>query len=390
VGRERIIGFVGTTLVNRVCTFLSFAGMFVAGVLSLGHLLGLTVPCGAGNGCQDVARHPSSVWFGVPVAVIGFVAYLALAAISVLRGAKGTEHSRSLVNLGFALTSVALLVQTGLTFYALLFIQKTCDWCLASNGILLLLFLAHAILSQQHAKGASIRPASGSAEWAYAGALAILTLGGLGAMASLMRSEAAKTPISAEAQKLMTPEVLVPKDGPFLGNPDAPITIVEFADLFCPACRSSYPMVHALVQESGGRIRLVFRHMPLYKLQGHEYSLVASTLAEIAKEKGRYFDFIEAVYEAPEDEIKTIDGLMSVLENLRIDSKQAVRRAQNPEDPAFKRMYADVDLTSRLGVQITPTYIILMDGVAPKVANSNSLREILSQPPYAPSTKSAP
>ncbi len=375
---------------NRVCTLLSFAGMFVSGVLSLGHVLGLEIPCGVGSGCQDVARHPSSVWFGVPVAVIGFGAYLALAAISVLRGAKGTEQSRSLVNLGFALASVALLVQTGLSFYALLFIQKTCDWCLASNGILLLLFLAHAILSQQHAKGGSIRPASGSGEWTYAGALAILTLGGLGAMASQMRSDASKTPISAEAQQLLTPEVLVPKDGPFLGNPDAPITIVEFADLFCPACRSSFPMVHSLVQESGGRIRLVFRHMPLYKLQGHEYALVAAALAEIAKEKGRFFDYIEAVFEAPEDEIKTIDGLMSVLENLQIDSRGAVRRAQNPEDPAFQRMYADVELTSKLGVQITPTYIILMDGVPPKVANSNSLRGILSQPPYAPTKPSTP
>ncbi len=375
---------------NRVCTLLSFAGMFVSGVLSLGHVLGLEIPCGVGSGCQDVARHPSSVWFGVPVAVIGFGAYLALAAISVLRGAKGTEQSRSLVNLGFALASVALLVQTGLSFYALLFIQKTCDWCLASNGILLLLFLAHAILSQQHAKGGSIRPASGSGEWTYAGTLAILTLGGLGAMASQMRSDASKTPISAEAQQLLTPEVLVPKDGPFLGNPDAPITIVEFADLFCPACRSSFPMVHSLVQESGGRIRLVFRHMPLYKLQGHEYALVAAALAEIAKEKGRFFDYIEAVFEAPEDEIKTIDGLMSVLENLQIDSRGAVRRAQNPEDPAFQRMYADVELTSKLGVQITPTYIILMDGVPPKVANSNSLRGILSQPPYAPTKPSTP
>lgn len=364
--------------------------MFVAGVLSLGHVLGLEIPCGVGGGCQDVARHPSSVWFGVPVALIGFFAYLALGAVSILRGARGTEQGRLLVNLGFGLTSVALLVQTGLSFYALLFIQKTCDWCLASNAILFLLFLAHAILSQQHAKGASIRPASGAAEWTYAGALAILTLGGLGTMASQLRSDAAKTPISAEAQKLLTPEVLVPAEGPFLGNPDAPITIVEFADLFCPACRTSYPMVRSLVQESGGRIRLVFRHMPLYKLQGHELALVAAALAEVAKEKGRYFDFLEAVFEAPEDEIKTIDGLMSVLESLQIDSRQALRRAQNTEDAAFKRMYADVELTSKLGVQITPTYIILMDGTPPKVANSNSLREILSQPPYAPSTKTAP
>lgn len=370
-------------MVNRVCTFLAFAGMFVAGVLSLGHLLGLTIPCGVGSGCQEVARHPSSVWFGIPVAVIGFFAYAVLAGISLLRGAKGTEGGRMLVNLGFFLTGVALVVQTGLSFYALLFIQKTCDWCLASNAILVLLFLAHAVLSQQHARGKAVPPAKSPMEWSYAGALAILSLGGIGAMASQMRSDAAKTPLAKDAEKLMTADVLIRQGGPFLGNAEAPITIVEFADLFCPACRSSYPMVRSLVQESGGRFRLLFRHMPLYKLQGHEYALVAAALAEVAKESGRFYDFIEAVFEAPEDEVKTIDGLMAVMENLGIDSKKAVRRAQDPEDAAFKRMYEDVELTSRLGIQMTPTYIILMDGVSPKVANSNTLRQILSQPPYA-------
>jgi hypothetical protein len=36
---------------------------------------------------------------------------------------------------------------------------------------------------------------------------------------------------------------------------------------------------------------------------------------------------------------------------------------------------------------MTPTYIILMDGVEPKVANSNTLSQILSQPPYAEKPK---
>lgn len=371
------------SLLNRICTFLAFAGMFVSGVLSLGHLMNLTIPCGTGTGCDEIARHPSSVWFGVPVAVIGFFGYLAIGLLSVLRSQRGTEDGRVFLNLGFALSAVALLIQTALSLYALLFLQKTCDWCLASNAIVLLLFIAHAVLSQQHAKGASIAPSKSPLEWSYVAGLAIIAFGGVGIVAAQMREGAAKTPINPEARKVMTPEALIRSDGPFFGNPNAPVTIVEFADLFCPACRTSYPMVRSLVQESNGRFRLVFRHMPLYQLQGHEMALNAAVLAEVAKEQGRFFDFIEAVYEAPEDEAKTIDGLMQILENLGIDSRKAVERSKNPEDPAFKRMYEDVELTSKLGVQMTPTYIILMEGVEPKVANSNTLRQILSQPPYA-------
>lgn len=44
----------------------AFAGLFIAAVLSAGHLLDLPVPCGRSRGCLAVALHPSSKVLGVP------------------------------------------------------------------------------------------------------------------------------------------------------------------------------------------------------------------------------------------------------------------------------------------------------------------------------------
>jgi protein-disulfide isomerase len=54
----------------------------------------------------------------------------------------------------------------------------------------------------------------------------------------------------------------IPQDGISLGRPDAPVTLVEYADLQCPYCADwSRDALPAVVEEyvRGGRVRLVFR-----------------------------------------------------------------------------------------------------------------------------------
>ena len=82
---------------NRVISLLTFGGIFVAGVLSVSKYLKVIPPCGGSDGCFTVANHPSSMWFGIPVAYIGLLTYLGLAALAIGRSHVGILKDRRLV-----------------------------------------------------------------------------------------------------------------------------------------------------------------------------------------------------------------------------------------------------------------------------------------------------
>ncbi len=64
--------------------------------------------------------------------------------------------------------------------------------------------------------------------------------------------------------------VLIPAptvDDRRLGNPDSPVTIVEYSDTECPYCKVFQQTMHDLIDSYGkdGTVSWVYRHFPLYK-----------------------------------------------------------------------------------------------------------------------------
>jgi protein-disulfide isomerase len=77
---------------------------------------------------------------------------------------------------------------------------------------------------------------------------------------------------------------------PVIGNPDAPITVVEFFDYRCGFCKSAAPDVLALAAENKD-VRVVMKEMPILadpQTGRIGVSLQAAKVALKAKEKGNY------------------------------------------------------------------------------------------------------
>ena len=72
------------------------------------------------------------------------------------------------------------------------------------------------------------------------------------------------------------------------GDPDAPITIVEYADFQCPACVNFSNFVQALMDQFPTSIRHVFRHFPLPSQT--DRSVVAAMAAEAAGAQGMFWE----------------------------------------------------------------------------------------------------
>lgn len=78
---------------------------------------------------------------------------------------------------------------------------------------------------------------------------------------------------------------------PILGPADAPVTIVEFFDPACEACRAFHPIVKDIMAEHGDAVRVVIRYTPFHGAASEE----AIRVLEAARMQDVYVPVLEAV-----------------------------------------------------------------------------------------------
>jgi protein-disulfide isomerase len=87
-------------------------------------------------------------------------------------------------------------------------------------------------------------------------------------------------------------------DDPVKGDPDAPLTIVEFSDFQCPFCSRFYQQTLSKLEENyidTGKIKFVYRDLPLDNL--HPNARSAHIAAECADEKGKFWEYHDILFE---------------------------------------------------------------------------------------------
>ena len=79
------------------------------------------------------------------------------------------------------------------------------------------------------------------------------------------------------------------------GEAVAPVTVLEYGDYECPYCAAAAPVLRDLVDQSEGRIRLVFRNFPLFEV--HPHALVAALAAESTTASGHFWEMHYLLFE---------------------------------------------------------------------------------------------
>ena len=85
---------------------------------------------------------------------------------------------------------------------------------------------------------------------------------------------------------------------PIIGNPDAPITIIEFSDFQCPFCARFHIQTLPTIMEEyieKGSVKLVFRDFPIQSI--HPNAVPASVAAECANEQGKFKQMHDILFE---------------------------------------------------------------------------------------------
>ena len=79
----------------------------------------------------------------------------------------------------------------------------------------------------------------------------------------------------------------IPTSGWTLGNPTAPITLVEYSDFQCGSCARYHHIMKRLVEELGDDFQFIFRHYPL---RTHANAKLAARSAEAAGLQGKFWE----------------------------------------------------------------------------------------------------
>lgn len=104
---------------------------------------------------------------------------------------------------------------------------------------------------------------------------------------------------SEEAPVIMSPEKLAISDADMmLGDPKAPVTIVEYASLSCSHCAAFHNETFPTIKEKyidTGKVRLVFRNFPF-----NAPALHGAILAHCAG-KEQFFNFVKVLFRTQSD-----------------------------------------------------------------------------------------
>lgn len=90
-------------------------------------------------------------------------------------------------------------------------------------------------------------------------------------------------------------------DDATLGNPDAPVTIIEFSDFQCPFCRKFWSETLPQIKKDylvTGKAKFVYRDFPLAQI--HLGATPAAEGAECAKEQSKFWEMHDVIFEEQE------------------------------------------------------------------------------------------
>lgn len=159
---------------------------------------------------------------------------------------------------------------------------------------------------------------------------------------------------------------------PRLGDPKAPIYVVEFFDPECESCKEFHPYVKMLVREFEGKVQLVVRYAPF-----HQNSLTAVKILEASRKQNKFWEVLDILYMYQEQWGSHHDPkpelMWKHLPESGVDVEQI--RKDMEANVGMINIQSDMDDLNKLQVRATPTFFI--NGKALQNFGKEGLREAI-------------
>jgi protein-disulfide isomerase len=141
-----------------------------------------------------------------------------------------------------------------------------------------------------------------------------------------------------------------------LGDPKAPITVIEYASLTCSHCAHFHTQILPEIKKKWidtGKVKLVYRDFPL-----DQVAAKAAQIAECAG-KDKYFGVVDIIFRGQPQWLTATDPLAELAKPLRIAGiGESEIKACLANDAMSNAVISDYKAGEAMGVNSTPTLFI--------------------------------
>ena len=155
-------------------------------------------------------------------------------------------------------------------------------------------------------------------------------------------------------------ENLIESGSPILGNPDAPITILDFSDFQCPNCGRYVKNTESILNETyiqTGKASLVYKYFPVVGFD----SVNPALAGQCSHEQGKFWQFHQLLFANQ----KPIDSGWVSKDNLKnfasqISGLDLQKFSQCLDSERYKdHINKDLEMAKKFQLRATPSFIIV-------------------------------
>jgi len=153
--------------------------------------------------------------------------------------------------------------------------------------------------------------------------------------------------------------------GPMMGNPNAPVTAVEFSDFQCSFCKKFWADTLPQLKEvyiNKGQVRFIYRHFAILG----QHSVGAAKGAECAGEQGRFWEYHDKLFSNQGGLAFTNSKLNQYGQELGLKVRPFSQCLAS--DKHLKKIEGETAAAASLGARGTPTFFVngrLLAGAQP-------------------------
>jgi predicted DsbA family dithiol-disulfide isomerase len=135
------------------------------------------------------------------------------------------------------------------------------------------------------------------------------------------------------------------------GGPDAPVTLIEYTDYQCPFCTRIQPALDEIVRRYDGKVRHVFKQLPL---PSHPEAELAAEASLCAEDQGRFWELHDWLF--INSRRITRDNLMEQARRLEMDEQVF---SSCLDDRVHRDLVKeDIAEAQRFGISGTPGFLV--------------------------------